>query len=314
MSTTTFAVVVTCYNYKAYVAEAVDSALAQSRAPTQVIVVDDGSTDGSTDLLQQRYGGDARVTLVCVPNGGQLSAFQHGVARAQCDAICFLDADDRWSEDYLAKLGKVFDERADVDFVFSDICLFGDEERALAFGDRAMDVGYTAISTYILAQKYGAPTSALSMRARWARSSLDLPADQLPAWRICADNCLVYGTSVLGASKMFLPTGSVHYRTHGKNGWWGTYSLRNQYHDRFRTRCLIELYARRIGLTVLCIEDAHLEFRTKVNPSWRECKRYAGLVMQRRTERFNRLERALKMLVGGWRARGRAPIEHKSPP
>jgi glycosyltransferase involved in cell wall biosynthesis len=51
---TTFAVVVTCYNYKDYVAEAVDSALAQSRAAAQIIVVDDGSTDGSTQLLRER--------------------------------------------------------------------------------------------------------------------------------------------------------------------------------------------------------------------------------------------------------------------
>ena len=51
---TRFAVVVTCYNYRDYVVEAIESALAQTRAPKQVVVVDDGSRDGSQDLLRER--------------------------------------------------------------------------------------------------------------------------------------------------------------------------------------------------------------------------------------------------------------------
>lgn len=310
-ATTTFAVVVTCYNYKDYVVEAVDSALAQSRAAAQVIIVDDGSSDGSTALLQQRYGDDARVTLVCVENGGQLSAFQQGVARARGDVICFLDADDRWSPDYLAKIGQLFDERRDIDFVFSDVRLFGNEERAMGFADRAIDLGYTVISTYALAQKYGAPTSALAMRAPWARRALELSPDLLATWRICADNCLVYGTSILGARKYYLPTGSVHYRTHANNGWWGSYSVETEFLNRFRSRCLIEHYARRIGLTVLCVEDAKYEFKTKPNPSWREARRYAGLAMQRRAPWPLNLERAIAILARVWRQRREAPVENK---
>ena len=63
---TTFAVVVTCYNYRDFVVEAVDSALAQSRPPSQVIVVDDGSKDGSQDLLRERYGACLLYTSRCV--------------------------------------------------------------------------------------------------------------------------------------------------------------------------------------------------------------------------------------------------------
>jgi glycosyltransferase involved in cell wall biosynthesis len=313
-TTTTFAVVVTCYNYKDYVAEAVDSALAQSRAAAQIIVVDDGSTDGATQLLKERYGNDPRITLVCVENGGQLSAFQHGVAKVEADAICFLDADDRWSPDYLEKIGAVFDERRDVDFVFSNLCLFGNDTRRLGFADRAIDFGFTVVSTYILGQKYGAPTSALALRTAWARRTLDLPPDQLPAWRICADNCLVYGASVLGARKYYLPTDSVHYRTHGSNGWWGGHRVENEFLDRLRTRCLIELYARRIGLNELCVDIAKYEFRTKPVPTWRESKRYADLAMRGRAPWTRRLEHALRILKLGRRHRHAAAIEYKAPP
>jgi glycosyltransferase involved in cell wall biosynthesis len=297
MPATTFSVVVTCYNYKDFVLEAVDSALAQSRAASEVIVVDDGSSDGSTELLRQRYGDDARVTLVCVPNGGQLSAFQQGVARAHGDVICFLDADDRWSADYLAQIGRIFDAQREVDFVFSDVRLFGNEERTLGYAERAMDLGYTVASTYLQAHWYGAPTSALSLRNAWAKRVLDLSPDLIATWRLSADNCLVFGASVLGARKVYQPTGNVHYRIHGNNGWWGKQSPQSRYLNRFRSRCLIEHYARRIGLTDLCAEDVKDEYRSKPDPSWRETRRYARLAMQSRAPGPVNLVRALGILL-----------------
>lgn len=314
MSATSFAVVVTCYNYCDYVIEAVESALAQARPAAQVVVVDDGSTDGSTALLRERYAGDGRVILLCVENGGQLSAFRHGLAHVDADVVCFLDADDRWDTDHLAKLASVFDARGEVDFVFTDVRLFGEENRSMAFADRPMDLGYTAISTYILGQKYGAPTSALALRTPMARRTLDLPPDEVARWKICADNCLVYGASILGARKLFLPTGSVHYRTHGQNGWWGSNSPEREYRNRFNSRCLVELYARRIGITPLCVDDARHEFRTKSHPSWRECKRYADLVMRGGASWPLRVERALRILKRGWRSRRDAPVENKVVP
>jgi hypothetical protein len=145
---TRVAVVVTSYNYRDYVAEAVDSALVQTRAPDQVVVVDDGSTDGSADLLRERYGNDPRVTLLCTENGGQLAAFQRGVARVDADVICFLDSDDRWEPDYIARICEVFDSRPDVGFIFTDMRWFGDESAWSATGEKPIDFGFTAISTY----------------------------------------------------------------------------------------------------------------------------------------------------------------------
>lgn len=182
-ATTTFAVVVTCYNYRDFVVEAVDSALAQTRPPKQIVVVDDGSKDGSQDLLRERYGDDARVTLLFCENGGQLVAFQRGLAATDADVICFLDADDRWEPAHLEKIGAIYDRRRDIDFVFNDIVLFGNESRTIAFADREMDLGYTAIATCELVHWYGAPTSAISLRRTMAERCLDLPAHAAKTWR-----------------------------------------------------------------------------------------------------------------------------------
>jgi glycosyltransferase involved in cell wall biosynthesis len=304
---TTFAVVITSYNYRSFVVEAVESALAQTRMPSQVIVVDDGSTDGSDTLLRECYGSDPRVQLICASNGGQLSAFQRGMSEAQADVIFFLDSDDRWGPDYLARVGDLYDARADVDFVFSDMRHFGQEERLVGFHPGAVDLGYTAIATYVLTTWYGAPTSAVSMRSRWARRILDLPEAFRETWRTSPDNCLVYGASVLGARKYYLPTGCVDYRIHGKNAWLSNRSPVQAYRNLLNSRILIGHYARMAGIDDSCagIELCKLEYRTKPRPPWSETKLYVRLVMMRRVwPPWRKWERALSIFVRGWKLRG----------
>ncbi len=296
-ATTTFAVVVTCYNYRDFVMEAVDSALAQTRPPKQIVVVDDGSKDGSQDLLRERYGDDARVTLLFCENGGQLVAFQRGLAATDADVICFLDADDRWEPAHLEKIGAIYDRRRDIDFVFNDIVLFGNESRTIAFADREMDLGYTAIATCELVHWYGAPTSAISLRRTMAERCLDLPAHAAKTWRLSADNCLVYGTSVFAGRKYFLPTGTVGYRIHGKNGWWSNRGPTETYLNRMRSRGLVAEYARIAGVVPEAIELVKHEFKTKPDPDWREIRRYAGLALRTRGSVFKRTERALSILT-----------------
>lgn len=296
--TTTFAVIVTSYNYRAFVAEAIDSALAQTRAASRIVVVDDGSTDGSPGLLRGRYGDDPRVTLLYGENGGQLAAFQRGVAAADADVLCFLDADDRWESDYLVRIGEVYDTRPDIGFVFSDIMLFGDESRTIGYADRACDLGYTAISTYALAYWYGAPTSALSLRKPYALRSLDLPEDVCRNWKLSADNCLVYGASLFGARKYFLPTGSVGYRIHGNNGWWSNRSPTANFLNRLHSRGLIAHYARAAGVDDSCLELAKPEYRTKPDPQWPETRRYVEICMRAPAPLWKRLERAASIVAG----------------
>lgn len=297
-ATTTLAVVITSYNYRDYVVEAVASALQQTRAPKQIIVVDDGSTDGSQAHLSARYGHEPQVTLVFTENGGQLAAFQRGIALADADVVCFLDADDRWAPTHLELVGALYDARPDIDFVFNDIELFGQESRSIRYAKRAQDLGFTAIGTWALTFWYGAPTSALSLRLGLARRCVDLPAHVTAAWRLSADNCLVYGASILGGRKYFLPTGTVGYRIHGKNGWWSKRGPNEAYHIRLRSRALIAEYARIAGIDQSCLELTKLEYKTKPAPDWAETRRYAKLCMHGDAPLWKRLERALSVLIG----------------
>ncbi len=94
-------IIIPAYNTAAFLAEAIESALAQTHPASQVIVVDDGSTD-ETAAVAGNFG-DA-VVLLRQPNAGVSTARNHGGAQTSADWLLFLDADDRMRPDALQKL------------------------------------------------------------------------------------------------------------------------------------------------------------------------------------------------------------------
>jgi glycosyltransferase involved in cell wall biosynthesis len=87
-------VVIAAYNATWCIERALEDALSQSRPPDQVIVCDDGSSDGTADLVEQRFG--AAVTVLRLPHQNAAAARRIGIERSSGDWIAFLDADDRW--------------------------------------------------------------------------------------------------------------------------------------------------------------------------------------------------------------------------
>ena len=98
-------VVVNNFNYGRFIADAIDSALAQTYPNTEVIVVDDGSTDESRDIIAG-YG--SGVTAVLKINGGQASAFNAGFAASHGEVVIFLDADDTLSHTAVERAVELF--------------------------------------------------------------------------------------------------------------------------------------------------------------------------------------------------------------
>lgn len=94
-------VIMACYNAEPYVRDAVDSVLRQTYGDVELVVVDDGSTDRSREILHS-YGN--RIRLVEQANAGPYPARNNGVLVSTGQFVAFLDSDDYWSEDCLAKL------------------------------------------------------------------------------------------------------------------------------------------------------------------------------------------------------------------
>ncbi len=95
-------VVMPCFNAAPYVAEAIDSVLGQTYPQVELVVVDDGSTDGSTEILQHLAAAHPeRISLTYQNRGGPNAARNLGLAHAHGSCIAFLDADDTWHPDAL---------------------------------------------------------------------------------------------------------------------------------------------------------------------------------------------------------------------
>lgn len=109
-------VLMPCHNAAPYVGEAVASVLAQTYPHVQLVIVDDGSTDGSSEILQQlATAHPERIILVYQNRAGPWAARNHALARAHGQFIAFLDADDTWVPEALARLHAALDSaRADV--------------------------------------------------------------------------------------------------------------------------------------------------------------------------------------------------------
>lgn len=86
-------VVVPCFNAQRYIVGALRSVYSQAGVPLEVIVVDDGSTDGSVDTVRQNF---PAVTLLQQPNAGVAAARNAGLAAARGRWVAFIDADDYW--------------------------------------------------------------------------------------------------------------------------------------------------------------------------------------------------------------------------
>ena len=120
-----FTVAIPLYNKARYVGAALGSVLAQTLQDFEVVVVDDGSTDGGPELVAAC--GDPRVRLVRQPNSGVSVARNRAIELARGDWVVFLDADDWYHPRFLAAVADVQDAHPDVDFVATRYAEFDDD-------------------------------------------------------------------------------------------------------------------------------------------------------------------------------------------
>jgi len=110
--------IVPVFNGELYLQEALDSILAQTYWPIEIIVVDDGSGDGTAAVVA-RY--KTQVHHLWQPNSGRLTARNLGLRAAQGEFVAFLDADDLWHFEKLARQMSSFQSRPELDFCVTHV-------------------------------------------------------------------------------------------------------------------------------------------------------------------------------------------------
>lgn len=290
------------YNYIDFVCEAVDSALEQSLPFDQIVVVDDGSTDESVWRLRQQYTSEAKVEIAPKENGGQLSAFNAGMAAATGDLIFFLDADDRYRSDYVERAVQLY-ESQDVDFAIAGVESFGPAltKQRKRFAER--DLGYSTISSLLTKSYVGGPTSALSMRRQIAEAVLPCPFES--DWRTRADDVLVLGSSIAGARKYQMGGVQIDYRVHGGNNFSGRKANRGaKLRHGLAVNRLVAWYAEKMGYNLAELPAMlHREFQTIEGPTLREWWHYTRMSWRSRVPLLVRARHFGETTEHYWRER-----------
>ena len=208
----TVSVIVTCHNYGHFVANCLDSVLAQSRMPDEIIAVDDGSTDDSAEVLA-RYAD--RVTVIAQDNGGQGAAFNAGFAASRGDVVFFLDADDMLRPEAVETvLAHWHDGLSLLSFRLETVDATGRElgPLDLSLGCDSGDMAPRVLSSGSFRFP---PTSGNAFGRTTLMRWLPMP---IARWRISAD-CYLIRAAALDAPVKHVPQTLGLYRVHGANGY-----------------------------------------------------------------------------------------------
>ena len=129
MSDELVSIIMPAYNAEKYIADSIKSVLAQTYSAWELIVVDDGSTDGTAAVVKDFVSRDSRVRYIFQENGRLGKARNTGIANARGSLIAFLDSDDLWIDNKLELQVKALVEN-NADVVFSNAYIFSDDNPA----------------------------------------------------------------------------------------------------------------------------------------------------------------------------------------
>ena len=114
----TFSVIMPVYNHAAYVPAAVRSVIDQTLGDWELILVDDGSTDGSAELIDELAAADERITAMHQANAGPAAARNAALGVARANWLTYIDSDDVWLPDALGNYADFIADHSDATFIY----------------------------------------------------------------------------------------------------------------------------------------------------------------------------------------------------
>ncbi|MEL7067978.1 MAG: glycosyltransferase [Cyanobacteria bacterium J06581_3] len=234
------------YNYEHFLEACMLSALAQDYSNFEVIVVDDGSTDGSKEVIQQYSD---RVMAVFQKNSGQASAFNKGFEISKGEVVCFLDADDTFYSNKLSEIVALFVDNPDIKWIFHELDYIDRESEKLDVKrDRAL-THPVFIDARDAMRMGNPPKESIPCGLCFRREILDriLPMPESSGVSV-SDGYLKYAAIGLGPG-LLLNRSLAFQRVHGNNTYTfreGNSRLRAEIH--LKTGCYLQERFPEVGL------------------------------------------------------------------
>jgi glycosyltransferase involved in cell wall biosynthesis len=246
-------IIVTCYNYGRYVAQALDSVLVQGYPSCELIVVDDGSTDDAPRVLA-RYADRARI--IRQENQGSIAAYNRGFAEASGDVIVLLDADDWLEPSALSRIAQHW--RPEVSKLQWDLKIVDADGHDLGRKFCHFDSDYDERRVRESFQKTGTyrwPVSVGNAYSRWFAEKV------FPLSRGYGPDGALNTVAPLYGDVVTVPEVLAAYRIHGSNQWssrGGDFArLPRRISQRSAELGLIAVHAARIGRTAPAVSLDH---------------------------------------------------------
>jgi hypothetical protein len=199
------------YNYGGFVGGAIESALAQTHPNCEVIVVDDGSTDSSREVINCFAD---QIIPVFKSNGGQSSAFNAGFSRARGDIICFLDSDDLFLPAKVEHVARILD-RQPREWCFHHLQWTDKDLNPVEMPENFYQSGDRDVRSDVLSFTPPA-TSGLAFTRRLMEQIMPMPE----TIKITSDNYLKFSSMAL-APGYYLEEQLAQQRIHGSNAYTG---------------------------------------------------------------------------------------------
>lgn len=160
-----FSVIIPTYNREKYILEAVDSVLGQTCGDLEVVVVDDGSKDGTETVMREKCT-DPRVRYFRKENGGASAARNFAIEHATGEWLAFLDSDDLWRPGKLERAKGLIDSTPELDFIHTAFAPVGEEHESVSLSaERLEQMG----NKEFLLSSFAIKTSALMVRSSVVR-------------------------------------------------------------------------------------------------------------------------------------------------
>lgn len=207
------------YNNEAYIRECLQSVFDQTHPFDEVIIVDDGSSDGSIEIIAEFFADYPNLRLHQKNNEGQFSSFNAALPLIPDNAQIFLlDGDDVYPKDYLSLVLALINSDS-WDFAFCEQQQFSDAGSPPGSAQMNQGLPYFFGPTTALTRSRGCwignPTSCLSLSSDLYKKIFPYPYTQDKSF--WADNLMIYASSILGAKKIHLSGIGIGWRSHASN-------------------------------------------------------------------------------------------------